>query len=897
MLHSKHYNYLKIWVIILLFGVQSTTWGQYRFGFEGDISAGEWESGGWRIAQVPPGRWEASRVDPVSGKSSLHHAYDNPDGGVDFLCLSHPPFSGDSLSISFRIRHGYTPSSLNNWQVSFLSRIESGVAKDPEKGIITEGVAVGVNFTGSDDLVKFWKIRDGDVEELCSSTLNFQESVGIDGAPLFRIEWRREKGISLYFSPDPGQTGIEMIATGRLDTLPAGRSLVIRYEYSASRDRMLWLDDLSIDGVFMMDRTPPKVIGWDLNGQRIIRLVMSEWIDCPSRGSFILSGWDDGDAAALNYDRFPDSVGCVENEVILQFGEPIPNRKPLVLGVNGLCDTDGNCLGDTLVSIMRNEAVRGDVVINELMFDPDPPVYLDLGEYVELFNRTAYTIDLGKWRLLSGDRDQPVRNLVFRPGDTGGDINHHEIGPGGYMLLTGIPLANHGSSITLFSGERVMIHTVSYRPPIDGLLWKQEGGWSVESPDPDLTCLTSELWEYSIDPSGGTPGRKNSVFNDMEDNQAPVLLYTGIVDPGTLHLHYSEPVRISPGLSERVTIMPGKAMPDSLVAGDLEGEVVTCYFGTQISDLDHFEIRVPEVSDCEGNLSSEQVLPSGHAVRPVWGSVYISEIMYDPLDGAPEFIELYHPGPFYTDLKDLAVEIRNDGGAPGKLHLLSDHSRILIPGSYMVLTGNMGQLLKEHGLELSGNWVEVPEMPGLPGTGGEIRIADRAGMTVDLAVFRNDMHMDLIDNTRGISLERISWSRAGDDHSNWHSAASIEGYATPGRSNSQATSGITTEDILKLAPSVFSPDNDGFDDLLEIILATGMQGCVASIWITGLSGEPVRIVANNHLIGSVTSYLWNGETDSGRMAGEGLYIVHVRGYDPLTGRSWNAKSAAALVYP
>ncbi len=103
---------------------------------------------------------------------------------------------------------------------------------------------------------------------------------------------------------------------------------------------------------------------------------------------------------------------------------------------------------------------------------------------------------------------------------------------------------------------------------------------------------------------------------------------------------------------------------------------------------------------------------------------------------------------------------------------------------------------------------------------------DRSGNTVDRVAFNDQMHMEGIDDTRGISLERVAWDRPGLDPANWHSAASIVGYATPGSPNSQREPDLPFMEILDVKPKVFSPDNDGYQDLLGISLGSMEQGSV-----------------------------------------------------------------------
>ncbi|MDF1572701.1 MAG: hypothetical protein P1P82_13915 [Bacteroidales bacterium] len=99
-------------LVYLFAGITFSLSGQSVFDFEKDSLSG------W--LQVPEGRWERSAANAISGAGSLHHAWDNPASGVDLIAtdLQYPDLS-DTLSVSFRVRHGYPPSSGNNWQFFF----------------------------------------------------------------------------------------------------------------------------------------------------------------------------------------------------------------------------------------------------------------------------------------------------------------------------------------------------------------------------------------------------------------------------------------------------------------------------------------------------------------------------------------------------------------------------------------------------------------------------------------------------------------------------------------------------------------------------------------------------------------------------------------------------------
>jgi len=192
--------------------------------------------------------------------------------------------------------------------------------------------------------------------------------------------------------------------------------------------------------------------------------------------------------------------------------------------------------------------------------------------------------------------------------------------------------------------------------------------------------------------------------------------------------------------------------------------------------------------------------------------------------------------------------------------------------------------------------LEVEDLPVMKNTGGTLYISDRSGGVVDQVNYNEKQHMDLLNDSKGVSLERISIQRPGIEVANWHSAASIVGYATPGEENSQVMNHPLQEKMLSLEPEVFSPDNDGYQDLLNIKVTTLSLGWVIRLWISDLAGHLTRSLANNHIAGPSLTYGWDGETDQGSMAKEGIYVLHLVVYHPVSGERLIRKAAIGVIY-
>jgi hypothetical protein len=157
------------------------------------------------------------------------------------------------------------------------------------------------------------------------------------------------------------------------------------------------------------------------------------------------------------------------------------------------------------------------------------------------------------------------------------------------------------------------------------------------------------------------------------------------------------------------------------------------------------------------------------------------------------------------------------------------------------------------------------------------------------------MHFVLLEDLDGISLERIDPSRPSDDITNWGSAAESQGFATPGYQNSQALAAILGEEDINVFPEIFSPDNDGFQDVVTFTFQNTKPGMVGNIYIFDSNGRQVLHLLKNSLIGENSSVSWDGRNADNGLAPIGIYIVYIEVFDE-NGNTSKIKKTCVLAH-
>ena len=100
---------------------------------------------------------------------------------------------------------------------------------------------------------------------------------------------------------------------------------------------------------------------------------------------------------------------------------------------------------------------------------------------------------------------------------------------------------------------------------------------------------------------------------------------------------------------------------------------------------------------------------------------------------------------------------------------------------------------------------------------------------------------------------------------------------------------------MTIDPAIFSPDNDGFQDVLTIAYRFDQAGFVGNLSVYDIAGREVRKLMESQLLGTEGAISWDGVLDSGSLGRMGPYIVVLEVFD-LDGNTEVYKMTATLAH-
>lgn len=544
-------------------------------------------------------------------------------------------------------------------------------------------------------------------------------------------------------------------------------------------------------------------------------------------------------------------------------------------------------------------ANRYDVVITEIMADPTPVVGLPNAEYIEIKNVSATAFNMAGWRLSDAAGTATISASVILQPDSSlilcatGNVAAFAI-YGRTIGVTSFPsLDNDGDVLTLRSPQNKVVHTVAYTSDWYGNEAKKEGGWSLEMIDPKNPCGGKDNWKASVNNLGGTPGKTNSVNAANPDAAPPQLMRAYVTDSVTPILVFNEPLDSASAAIAANYSLPGFAIISATVIAP-QFQTVQLKLASPLQASNLYTITASNVTDCRGNaIGAYNKVRIGLPQTPFAEDVVINEILFNPKTPGSDYVEFYNKSKKVIDAAKLYIANRSSTGAVASLKKLSEEPFYLFPEDYLVVTEDASAVKMQYLVKNEDGLLQLSSLPSFPDDEGHVVLIDINGTIIDEVAYKADWHFGLITNDDGVALERIDPAGGSNDKSNWHSAASTAGFGTPTYKNSQYKLVESINATIDVTPKVFSPDNDGTDDIATVSYTVGESGYVANVTIFDAGGRTVKYLVRNALLGLSGSWRWDGLDEKNSRLPVGTYIVYTEIFN-LQGKQKAFKNTVVL---
>jgi len=850
-------------IIFILLGLAFALNGHAQF-YE-DFSSSSLATNNWQ-GMIDKYKISSSTAIPVELRPGLQ--LNDVIINTSYICAPFALNFTDSVEWSFWIKLSFEATTGNFARVYIVSDQLDVLGN-------ANGYFIGIGETSKK--LTLVKQTGSTLETLITGTVaDFSASTNIARVRVIRYSsglWK------LYSDATGGTAWIEEgTATDATYTSSSWQGLYCKY--TASNATKVYFDEFYAGSV-QSDTIKPEVANVQVASQFQLNVTFSEIVDVTD--AVELSNYSVDHGVGNPTEILQDGTNPML--FYLSFGNPFPENTLCVLSVSNISDLASNVMDPQQVQFAYYLTQPYDILINEIMADPAPVVGLPEYEYVELYNNTGLPISINNWKLQMGSAVKVFSNVT--------------IPSGGYLIVAGagasefasfgavydmgsISITNDGQTINLLDDFGRLVHTVSFTTSWYQDNNKDDGGWSLEMIDPHNPCGGMNNWKASANTSGGTPGSVNSIAASNPDNTAPQLVRATVLNNQQIKVWFSESIDslglLNPQVYQLSHGLTLDGNPDPIWPS-YKAVILTLSQAMQQTTIYTLTI-VDTVTDCAGNilpLQSEARFALSETLEP--GDIIINEVLSNPPAGLSEFVEIYNRSDKIIDLKDMNLaNIDLVTGNVSSLKPIATEGFQIFPGDHIVITKFVQGLIDYYYCPNPNNFIEIKSLPSYNNDKGNVVLVHVGGDVIDRLDYDVSMHFPLLSSAKGVSLERINYERPTDDKTNWHSASETAGFATPGYINSQYSDEVFDGEVL-LSPDIFSPDNDGYNDVLNISYTFPQSGNVGTIVIYDAKGRVVRNLVKSELLGTSGTYSWDGTTEDNLKAPIGIYIVYFEIFD------------------
>lgn len=282
-----------------------------------------------------------------------------------------------------------------------------------------------------------------------------------------------------------------------------------------------------------------------------------------------------------------------------------------------------------------------------------------------------------------------------------------------------------------------------------------------------------------------------------------------------------------------------------------------------------YQLNIKHIELCSNDEKLNDSLLFAFTDVPQKQDIVINEVMFNT--SKAEYIEFYNNTNKLFQLKDIVfAKVSTITQTETDEINFSNENYFILPNDYFVFTRSKEDLSNNFTTANTEKLIET-DLPKLDDEEDIVILKNIENKDVDRFKYNTSLHSSLLDNTKDVSLERINASTKTQDKNNWYSASKTMGYATPTQKNSAELN--LNLDNIKVEPEVFSPDQDGYNDILTLTYKFDEPASVANLHIYNAEGRIVKTILKDEILQEKGFFIWDGTDSNGNKASVGIYFI------------------------
>lgn len=416
--------------------------------------------------------------------------------------------------------------------------------------------------------------------------------------------------------------------------------------YTSGNVNNFYIDNVYI-GEPIVDINPPQLENFELINDSALLLHYNE----------ALEGNEVNDLANFELDNnFPtiahSKLGDDLKSIVVTFDHSFILTNSYVLTIKNMQDASHNIANDTNISFLFYKPALDDIVINEIMPDPSPSNSLPDAEFIELFNRSNFPIDISNWKINDLSTSAIIPSFTIQPKSyiiVCSPSNENLFKPYGKTIAVPFlpSLNNDGDLVQITTANNTIINQIKYDLNWYQSTTKKDGGWSMELINPYTLCKGIDNWQASENTAGGTPGKINSFQSLVPDTVKPAVLKWFYKDDKNIVLVCNEKMDSLKMQNIKLRLNGNTIAAKSIVGSRFDSILIT--LSNVMADRQTYTLDIDSAFDCSLNKIANNTsidftyIPIKKAQQ---NDILISEIYANPKPntGLPdaEYIELYN---------------------------------------------------------------------------------------------------------------------------------------------------------------------------------------------------------------------------------------------------------------